>query len=74
MFIFAVKVIEEIKERSVLTIIVNNDEKDSSANELNSIAIKLYIKLLLNYYFSDNDLYNDSDYENNVNFRLCDYN
>jgi len=74
MFIFAVEVIEEIKERSVLTIIVNNDEKDSSANELNSIAIKLYIKLLLNYYFSDNDLYNDSDYENNVNFRLCDYN
>jgi len=74
MFIFAVEVIEEIKERSVLTIIVNNDEKDSSANELNSIAIKLYIKLLLNYYFSDNDLYNDSDYENNVNFRLCNYN
>jgi len=74
MFIFAVEVIEEIKERSILTIIVNNDEKDSSANELNSIAIKLYIKLLLNYYFSDNDLYNDSDYENNVNFRLCDYN
>jgi len=74
MFIFAVEVIEEIKERSVLTIIVNNDEKDSSANELNSIVIKLYIKLLLNYYFSDNDLYNDSDYENNVNFRLCDYN
>ena len=74
MFIFAAEVIERIKERFVLIMIVNSDEKDSLVDKLNLIIIKLYIKLLLNYYFSDNDLYNDSDYENNVNFRLCNYN
>ena len=74
MFIFATKVIERIKERSVLTMIVNNDEKDSLVNELNSIVIKLCIELLSDHYFSDNNLYNDSDYKNNINFRLCDYN
>ncbi len=53
--------------------IVNNDEKDSSADKLNSTVTKLYTELLSNYYFSDNDLYNDSDYKNNINFRLCNY-
>ena len=74
MFIFAAEVIERIEERSVLIIIINNNEKDSSANKLNSTATKLYIELLLNYYFSDNDLYDDSDYKNNINFRFCDHN
>ncbi len=74
MFIFATKVIERIKERSVLTMIVNNDEKDSLVNELNSIVIKLCIELLSDHYFSDNNLYNDSDYKNNINFRLYDHN
>ncbi len=73
MFILAVKVIERIEERFVLTIIINNDEKDSSINELNSTAIKLCIELLSDHYFSDNDLYNDSDYKNNINFRLYNY-
>jgi len=73
MFILSAEVIEIIKERSALTIIVNNDEKDSSADELNSTATKLCTELLLDHYFSDNDLYNDSDYENNINFRLCNY-
>ncbi len=54
--------------------IINNDEKDSSINKLNLTVIKLYIKLLLNHYFSNNNLYNDSDYENNINFRLYDHN
>jgi len=74
MFIFATKVIERIKERSVLTMIVNNDEKDSLVNELNSIVIKLCIELLSDHYFSDNNLYNDSNYKNNINFRLYDHN
>jgi len=74
MFILAAKVIKIIKERSALTIIVNSDEKDSSVNELNSIATELYIELLSNHYFSDNDLYDDNDYKNNINFRLYDYN
>ncbi len=74
MFIFAAEVIKRIKERSVLIMIINNDEKDSSADKLNLTAIKLYIELLLDHYFSDNDFYNDSDYKNNINFRLCDYN
>ncbi len=74
MFILAAEVIKRIKERFVLIIIVNNDEKDSSADELNSTVTKLCIKLLLNHYFSDNDLYNDSDYENNINFRLYNHN
>ncbi len=73
MFILAAKVIKRIKERSVLTMIINNDEKDSSADKLNSIVTKLHIKLLSDHYFSDNDLYNDSNYKNNINFRLCDY-
>ncbi len=73
MFILAAEVIEIIKKRFALTIIVNNDEKSSSADELNSTIIELYTKLLSDYYFSDNDLYNDSDYENNINFRLCNY-
>jgi len=74
MFILTAKVIKIIEERSALTIIINSDEKDSLVNELNSTATKLYIELLLNHYFSDNDLYNDSDYENNINFRLYDHN
>ncbi len=74
MFILAAKVIKRIKKRSVLTMIINNNEKDSSADKLNSIVIKLYIELLLDHYFSDNNLYDDSDYKNNINFRLCNHN
>jgi len=74
MFIFATKLIKRIKERSALIIIVNNDEKDSLINELNLTTTKLYIKLLLNYYFSNNNLYNNSNYKNNINFRLCNHN
>ncbi len=73
MFILTAKMIKRIKERSILTIIINNDEKDSSADKLNLIIIKLYIKLLSDYYFSNNDLYDDSDYKNNINFRFCNY-
>jgi len=73
MFIFAAKVIKRTKKRSVLIMIVNNDEKDSSVDKLNSTATKLYTELLSDHYFSDNDLYNDSDYKNNINFRLCNY-
>jgi len=73
MFILSAEVIKIIEERSALTMIVNNDEKDSSVDELNSTAIKLCIELLSNHYFNDNDLYNDSDYKNNINFRSCDH-
>jgi len=73
MFTLSAEVIEIIEKRSALIIIVNNDEKDSSVDELNLIVTKLCTELLLNHYFSDNDLYNDSDYENNINFRLCNY-
>ena len=73
-FTFAAEVIKRIKERSALTMIVDSDEKGSSADELNSTATKSYTELLLDHYFSDNDLYNDSDYKNNINFRLCNYN
>jgi len=74
MFTLSAEVIKIIKERSALTTIVNSDEKDSSADKLNLTATKLHIELLSNYYFSDNDLYDDSDYENNINFRLCNHN
>jgi len=74
MFILVAEVIKRIEERSVLIMIINNDEKDSSADKLNSTVTKLYTELLSNHYFSDNDLYDDSDYENNINFRLCDHN
>jgi len=73
MFILAAEVIKIIEERSALTMIINSNEKDSSANELNSTATKLCTELLSDHYFSDNDLYNDSDYENNINFRLCNH-
>ncbi len=73
MFTLSAEVIEIIKERSALTMIVDSDEKDSSADKLNSTATKLHIELLLDHYFSNNDLYDNSDYENNINFRLCDY-
>jgi len=73
MFILAAEVIKRIKERSILTMIVNSDEKDSSADKLNSTATKLCTELLSDHYFSDNDLYNDSNYENNINFRLYDH-
>ncbi len=74
MFIFAAKVIKIIKERSALIMIVNNDEKDLSVDKLNSTVIKLCTELLSDHYFSDNDLYNDNNYENNINFKLCDHN
>ncbi len=74
MFILAAKVIKRIKERSILIMIVNNDEKDSSADKLNSTVTELHIELLLNHYFSNNDFYNNSNYKNNINFRLCDHN
>jgi len=73
MFILSAKVIKIIKERSALTMIVNNNEKDSLADKLNSTVTELYTKLLSDHYFSDNDLYDDSNYKNNINFRLCDY-
>ncbi len=73
MFTLSAEVIEIIKERSALTMIVDSDEKGSSADELNSTATKSYIELLSDHYFNDNDLYDDSDYENNINFRLCDH-
>jgi len=73
MFILSAKVIKIIKERSALTIIVNNNEKDSSVDELNSTVTKLCIELLSDYYFSDNDLYDDNDYKNNINFRLYNH-
>ncbi len=73
MFILAAEVIKRIEERSVLIIIINNNEKDSSANKLNLTVTKSYTELLLNHYFSDNDLYDDSDYKNNINFKLYDY-
>ncbi len=74
MFILSVKVIKIIEERSALTMIVDSDEKDSLIDELNSTAIKSCTELLSDHYFSDNDLYNDSDYKNNINFRLCNHN
>ncbi len=66
MFILAAKVIKRIKERSALIMIVNSNEKDSTVT-------KLYTELLLNHYFNNNNLYNDSNYKNNINFRLCNY-
>ncbi len=73
MFILAAEVIKRIEEKSILIMIINNDEKDSSADKLNSTVTELYIKLLLDHYFSDNDLYDDNDYKNNINFRLYNY-
>jgi len=73
MFILSVKVIKIIKERSALTIIVNSDEKGSLVDKLNSTVTELCTKLLLDHYFSDNDLYDDSNYKNNIYFRLCNY-
>ncbi len=73
MFILVTEVIERIKERFVLIMIVNSDEKDSLVDKLNLIIIKLYIKLLSDHYFSDNELYDNSNYKNNINFRLCNY-
>ncbi len=72
-FILAAEVIKRIEERSILIIIINSDEKDSSADKLNSTVTKLCTELLLNHYFSNNDFYNDNNYENNINFRLCDH-
>jgi len=73
-FTLAAEMIKIIKERSALIMIVNSDEKDSSADELNLTVTKLYTELLLDHYFSDNDLYNDNDYENNINFKLYNHN
>jgi len=73
-FILAAEVIKRIEERSALIMIINSDEKDSSVDELNSTVIKLYIELLSDHYFSNNDLYDDSNYKNNINFRLYNYN
>jgi len=53
--------------------IINNNEKDSLIDKLNSTVTELHTELLLNYYFSDNDLYDDSDYKNNINFKLYNY-
>ncbi len=73
MFILAAEVIKIIKEKSALTIIINSDEKNSSADKLNSTATKLYTELLSDHYFSNNDLYNNNNYKNNINFRLYDH-
>ena len=74
MFILSAEVIKIIEEKSALTMIVNSDEKGSSADELNSTATKLCTELLSDHYFSDNDLYDDYDYKNNINFRFYNYN
>ncbi len=49
MFILAAEVIKIIEERSALTMIVNSDEKDSSADKLNSTVTELCTELLLDY-------------------------
>ncbi len=74
MFILAAEVIKIIKERSALIMIVNSDEKDSLTDKLNLTVTKLCTELLLDHYFSNNDLYDNNNYKNNINFRLCDYN
>jgi len=74
MFIFATEMIKIIKERSALTMIVNNDEKDLSVDKLNLTVTELCTELLSDHYFSNNDLYNNSDYENNINFKLYNHN
>jgi len=74
MFILAAEVIKRIEERSALIMIINSDEKSSSADKLNSTVTELHIKLLSDHYFSDNDLYDDSNYKNNINFRLYNHN
>ena len=74
MFILSAEVIKIIKERSALTMIINSDEKDSLTDKLNSTITESCTELLSDHYFSDNDLYNDNNYENNINFRLCDHN
>ena len=53
--------------------IINNDEKNLLTDKLNLTVTELCIELLLNHYFSNNNFYNDNDYKNNINFRLCDY-
>ncbi len=73
MFILSAEVIKIIEERSALIMIVDNDEKDSSTDELNSTVTKLCTELLLNYYFSDNNLYDNNNYKNNINFRLYNH-
>ncbi len=73
MFTLSAEVIKIIKERSALTMIVNNDEKDSLVDKLNSTVTESHTELLSDHYFSDNDLYDDNNYKNNINFRLCDY-
>jgi len=73
MFILSAEVIEIIEERSALTIIVDSDEKDPLADKLNSTVTESHTELLSDHYFSDNDLYDDSDYENNINFRSCNH-
>ncbi len=73
MFILAAEVIKRIEERSALIIIVNSDEKDSSADKLNLTVTELYTELLSDHYFSNNDLYNNNNYENKINFRLCNH-
>jgi len=74
MFTLSAEVIKIIKERSVLIMIIDSDEKDSLADKLNSTVTELYIKLLSDHYFSDNDLYNNSNYKNNINFKLYNHN
>jgi len=73
MFILSAEVTKIIKERSALTMIIDSNEKDSLADELNSTVTKLCTELLSDHYFSNNDFYDDSDYKNNINFRLCNY-
>jgi len=72
-FTLSAEVIEIIEERSALTMIVDNDEKGSLADKLNSTVTESCTELLSDHYFSDNDLYDDSNYENNINFRPCDH-
>ncbi len=73
MFILAAEVIKIIKERSALTMIINSDEKDSLTDKLNSTITESCTELLSDHYFSDNDLYNDNNYEDNINFKLYNY-
>lgn len=74
MFICAAEAIEDIRERFALTMIVNSDEKGPSADKLNELATEPYTELLLNHFITDDDLYNDSDQDRNIDSRLCNNN
>lgn len=64
------ELIKQIKERSIFTVMINSNKKDSSAVKLNKKLTELWTEFLLKKITLNDDLYNINDQDKISDVRL----